>query len=175
MQSESRGLTRELKTLKITWGLWLLLATRSEKKIVLADFTAPWYLHNVSCIISNESFSQLLCRHIWESGYCHSTRVLKQLLGVFFFNRATESNIQIQVQSNKTVNSSTPRLQSSRLYNTESLKSLENCEVVNGLIAHTLRAEAHVDVSKLGVNKTGGWYEIHVTYNPNSGNVGTFF
>ncbi len=32
IQSESRGLTRELKTLKRTWGRCLLLATMSKKK-----------------------------------------------------------------------------------------------------------------------------------------------
>ncbi len=32
IQSESRGLTRELKTLKRTWGRCLLLATTSKKK-----------------------------------------------------------------------------------------------------------------------------------------------
>ncbi len=33
IQSESRGLIRELKTLKRTWGCCLLVATTSEKKV----------------------------------------------------------------------------------------------------------------------------------------------
>ncbi len=72
------------------------------------------------------------------------------ILGCFFFNGATESNISVQIQSNKTVNSSTLRSQSSRLYNNESLKTLENCEAVKGLIARTLQAEAQVEISELG-------------------------
>ncbi len=51
IQSESLGLTRELKTLKRIWGRCLLLATTSEFFLVLADFTALSFFHSLSATL----------------------------------------------------------------------------------------------------------------------------